>query len=111
MYINYKDIDLAYAEKCLAAARDLYSFAKEYRGLGKSGGYYDASGYYDELCWAAIWLNIATEEPSYMEDIEGFMLDKEITDENGYLNHWTHCWDDVYGGVFVISSNFGQRII
>ena len=50
MYLNYQDIDKDYANKCLENAKNLYTFARDYKGLGKSGGYYDASGYWDELC-------------------------------------------------------------
>jgi endoglucanase len=29
------------------------------------------------------------------------MVEKGISGNNTYANHWTHCWDDVFGGVFL----------
>lgn len=97
----YADKDSAYAARCLAGARDLYNFGKANRGLSDSGGFYGSTGYLDDLSWGAIWLYIATKELSYLTDVDGFMAEKGLTGANGYQNHWTHCWDDVYGGVFV----------
>ena len=55
----------------------------------------------DELTWGAYWLYKATGTASYRTDIEAFIATKGLTGGNGYANHWTHCWDDVWGGVFV----------
>lgn len=100
MYVNYKDIDAAYADKCLAAAKKLYAFGKTYRGNSKGQTYYTPQSYYDEMMWGAIWLSVATGDQTYLADVETFMTDKGIGgDKVEYYNHWTHCWDDVYGGV------------
>jgi hypothetical protein len=109
MYLNYYEIDSDYANECLEAAKGLYSFANEYRGLGDSGGFYGSTNYLDELCWGAVWLNIATGEESYLDDVDSFMLEKNITAENDYSNHWTHCWEDVYGGVFMVLSHISDN--
>ena len=101
MYLNYKDRDLTYADKCLTAAQKLYTFAKTYRGLSESGGFYGSTSYLDDLSWGAIWLYVATNDSSYLTDVDSFMAEKGISGSNGYANHWTHCWDDVFGGVFV----------
>lgn len=101
MYINYKNVDEDYAQQCLTAAKNLFDFAKTYQGLSKSGGFYSSTGYWDELTWGAIWLYIATDDDSYMNDAKAFLASKGISGNNGYANHWTHCWDDVWGGVFV----------
>jgi hypothetical protein len=101
MYLNYKDKDSAYATKCLTAAKNLYSFGKTYRGLSQSGGFYGATTNLDDLSWGAIWLYVATNDSAYLTDVDSFMAEKGIAGDNGYANHWTHCWDDVYGGVFV----------
>src|SRR5690606_2242622 len=107
--LNYADLDASYSQKCLTAAKDLYEFGKEYKGLSESGGFYGSSSYWDELTWGAIWLYIATEDESYMTDIESFLDSKGITDETGYNNSWTHCWDDVWGGVFVKLAQISDR--
>lgn len=110
MAIHSKDVDPQYAERCLDTARALYAFAAKHRGLGYSGGFYGSSYDDDELSWAAIWLNIATGEQHYLEDIVAIASDGQYT---GYLkrimgsvqddwqNIWVHSWDVVWGGVFL----------
>lgn len=108
-YLNFKDTDLTYANKCLTTAKKLYAFSVKYQGLGYSGGYYGSAYFEDELAWAAVWLNIATGEKSYINDIisedasgnyTGY-LKKIIKDTNNdWQNIWVHSWDVVWGGVF-----------
>jgi endoglucanase len=93
--------DPAYSAKCLSAAAKLFTFGKTHLGQSQSGGFYSPGSYLDELTWGAYWLYKATGTASYKTDIEGFVAAKGITGGNGYANHWTHCWDDVWGGVFV----------
>lgn len=101
MYLNYNDRDATYASRCLTAAKSLFAFGKANRGLSLAGGFYVSTGDLDELTWAAIWLYLATNDASYMTDINDFMIEKRIDGNNTYNNHWTHCWDDVFGGVFI----------
>ncbi len=109
MYMNYLDKDSAYANKCLTAAKSLYTFAKTYLGLSQSGGFYTSSGYWDDLCWGAVWLYTATTNSSYLNDVNTFLSNKNITDSSPYNNHWTHCWDDQWGGVFLKLSQITNR--
>jgi len=102
-YLNFSDT------KYLTAAKNLYAFGKNYKGLSESGGFYGSSGYWDDLCWGAVWLYIATGDSSYMNDINTFLSNKGITDSNPYNNHWTHCWDDVWGGVFIKLAQITNR--
>lgn len=110
MYLNYKDRDLEYSEKCLDTAVRLYNFGKKYRGNSKAQTYYTPSSYYDELMWGAIWLYVATGNKSYLDDVETFMTERGIGgDKVEYYNHWTHCWDDVFGGVFLMMSQLSDK--
>lgn len=108
-YLNFKDKEAAYAKKCLDTAKALYRFAVKNRGCGYSGGFYNSSYDEDELSWAAVWLNIATGEPSYINDIvsvssdgryTGFMKKIIASTDNDWQNIWVHSWDTVWGGVF-----------
>lgn len=108
-YLNSKEDDPAYAQRCLDTAIALYAFAVKYRGLGYSGGFYGSGFDHDELSWAAVWLNIATGEASYIEDIirqddQGFYtgwLSRIIrSSQDDWQNIWVHCWDTKWGGVF-----------
>jgi endoglucanase len=102
MSINYAEQDADYAAKCLDYAKRLYAFGQKYRGNSSGQNYYRPNSYYDELMWGAIWLYIATKETSYLDDCEKLMTEKGIGGDNvEYYNHWTHCWDDVFGGVFL----------
>ncbi len=108
-YLNFKDSDPAYAKTCLDTAKALYDFARLNRGLGFSGGFYNSSYDEDDLSWAAVWLNIATGEESYVEDIvsvdaggnyTGYIKKIINTTDSTWQNIWVHCWDTVWGGVF-----------
>ena len=108
-YFNFKDTDPEYAEKCLGTAKALYEFAKENRGCGFSGGFYDSGYDDDEMSWAAVWLNVATGEEKYIKDIydvdetghfTGFISKIIKTKNDIWQNMWVHSWDTVWGGVF-----------
>ncbi len=108
-YLNFKDEEPEYAKECLDTAIALYDFARENRGLGYEGGFYKSSYDYDEMSWAAVWLNIATGEEEYIDHIistdatgkyTGYMQRIIIDTGNDWQNIWTHCWDTVWGGVF-----------
>lgn len=108
-YLNFKETDPDYAEKCLDTAVALYEFAKQYRGTGFSGGFYNSSFDEDEMSWAAVWLNIATGEEQYINDITskdetghytGYLKKIINSTEDDWQNIWVHSWDTVWGGVF-----------
>lgn len=110
MYLNYKDRDIEYSEKCLDSAKRLYNFGKKYRGNSKAQTYYTPANYFDELMWGAVWLCVATGDKSYINDVETFMTERGIGgDKVEYYNHWTHCWDDVFGGVFLMMSQLSDK--
>ena len=67
----------AYSTTLLTHATALYNFAKNYRGLfykNVPGGssYYPSTNYTDELVLAAISLYIATNNPNYLSEAQGF---------------------------------------
>ena len=88
MYLNYKEIDEAYAAKCLKAAKSLYALGNQNYGVSQGQGCYNSSSYQDDLAWAAVWLYEATGEKNYLEDA------KKFSDPNG-TDNWTMCWDNM----------------
>ena len=70
--ILFKDSDSAYSDECLLHARQLYSFADNFRGkyadsISDAAKFYYSWGVYDdELAWAALWLYRATGEETYL---------------------------------------------
>ncbi len=113
LYLDFRDADLAYANRCLDAAEALYRFAVAHRGLGYSGGFYNSSDDNDELAWAAVWLHTATGEASYLTDIlavsdgryTGYLQKIIKSTQDNWQNIWVHSWDTVWGGVFVQLAN------
>ena len=100
MYLNYKDKDAEYAEKCLTYAKDLYTFGMTYRGNSKAQSYYLPRDYLDELMWGSIWLYVATNDKTYMDNVDKLMVEKKISGDNMFNDNWTQCWDYVLTGVF-----------
>lgn len=125
-YLNFKDTEPEYAKESLKKAIALYDFARETHkeaedgvevlSLGYDGGFYTSSYDYDELAWAAVWLNICTGKQEYIDHIISVDT-SEVTETGGYKytgyikriiqttgstwqNIWVHCWDTVWGGVF-----------
>ncbi|AEE96314.1 glycoside hydrolase family 9 protein [Mahella australiensis] len=109
MSLILEDEDPTYSAECLKVAEELYADAKNNRGLGYSGGFYNSSYDEDQMSWGAIWLYLATKNWDYIDDIisvdssgnyTGY-LKKIVTGPNGdWQNIWTHSWDTVWGGVF-----------
>ncbi|KAH3741115.1 endoglucanase E-4-like [Dreissena polymorpha] len=78
-YLIFKDIcgDAAFADSLLAAAKSLYTFAKNNRGkytdcVTQARDFYGSSGDADELSAAAIWLHKATGDNAYLQDAKSF---------------------------------------
>ena len=89
-YLNFKDTDPEYAQKCLDYALALYDFSVKTHhevgddtqtvdSLGYDGGFYTSSYDYDELAWAAVWLYYCTENYDYIDDI--ISVDESVTGE------------------------------
>ncbi|MDQ1287116.1 MAG: endoglucanase [Actinomycetota bacterium] len=106
-----KEADPAYAARCLAAAKALYAFSVEHRGLGYSGGFYGSSFDEDEMSWGAAWLFKATGDRKYLNDIlaiddkgtyTGYLKTLIGNSTNTWVNIWVHSWDTKWGGVFSV---------
>jgi hypothetical protein len=111
-YMNFKDEDPEYAQKCLDVAKAMYDFAVKYRGKHQGDGYYTSDYDEDELAWAAVWLYECTGNMDYIDDITavdetgnyvGYMkrIIPETFKQNVWYNSWVHCWDAVWGGTFL----------
>ncbi|OWF45590.1 endoglucanase 13-like [Mizuhopecten yessoensis] len=88
--IVFKERDAGYSTKLLTAAKSLYEFAKNHKGIYSQSvpdaqSYYGSTGYNDELCEAAAWLHKATQEAKYLQDAKGF-YEADTS--------WALSWDD-----------------
>src|SRR6185503_5249483 len=98
MSINYRSTDATYANRCLAAARELFDMGRTNLGRGSDGGggsFYRSTSHFDDLAWAAIWLNIATGDSSFLAPVDGWISQPNDTADNPYKKRWTMAWDDM----------------
>ena len=98
MYINYKAIDATYANRCLTAAKELFTLGKTNLGRSSDGGggsFYKSTSHFDDLSWGAIWLSIATADNSYLTPVDGWINQKNDGGDDPYNKHWAPAWDDV----------------
>ena len=107
----FTNSDPAYSATLLEHAKQLYSFADNYRGkysdaITDAAGFYNSwSGYQDELVWGAIWLYRATGDSSYLAKAESeySFLGTEIgSDAKAYK--WGLAWDDKSYGCYILMS-------
>jgi endoglucanase len=103
MSINYRSTDAAYANQCLAAARELFSMARTSVATcsgagcrGQDGGdFYNSSSHFDDLAWGGIWLHVATGEQQFLDPVDGWISQPNDTNDNPYQKRWTMAWDDM----------------
>lgn len=100
MYLNYKDIDQSYANKCLKAAKELYTMGKTTLGKYKESAFYQSHSYWDDLAWAAAWLYVVEGNSSYLTEIESYLSNNTYLGVTPFEDKWTMCWDDMYLAVF-----------
>ncbi|KAL4638276.1 hypothetical protein ACB092_03G135300 [Castanea dentata] len=103
--IAFKPYNSSYSNLLLVHAKQLFSFADNFRGLyddsiPSAKQFYTSSGYSDELLWAAAWLYEATNDVYYL---------KYVVDNAVYLGGtgWAvkeFSWDNKYAGVQILLS-------
>lgn len=102
----FKKINSSYSNLLLEHARQLFTFADTYRGsysvsIPQVQGYYNSTGYGDELLWAASWLFHATGDESYLRYAT---LQTGDTFANWGTPTW-FSWDDKLAGTQVLVKN------
>ncbi len=106
-YLNFKDTDPEYAEKSLDYAKALWDFAND-NPLELSDnadgpkGYYRSEKWEDDYCWAAAWLFLCTEDPSYLE-VSAEYLDYYAP------SGWCYCWNDMWSGTNTMWAVINQQ--
>lgn len=102
--ILFKTKDPAYSAKCLKHAKQLYKFAKNYKGdyhncIHNAGKFYKSwSGYWDELAWSAAWLYKATGEDKYRQEADGYMT----SSGQGFSTPSEFSWDGKWPGAQIL---------
>lgn len=106
-YLNFKDTDPEYAEKCLDYAKALWDFAntnkKELSDNGDGPGqFYNSSKWEDDYCWAAAWMYRATGDASV------FDYAYKIFDYYA-ASGWVYCWNDMWSGASILWAAINQE--
>jgi endoglucanase len=94
MYLNYRNTDASYANRCLQGAKELYDLARNHLGQ-TSCDFYKSSSHYDDLAWAAVWLAIATGDNRYLDPVDGYLDERNNYGDDNYNKPWAPAWDDV----------------
>ncbi|MFF0173430.1 glycoside hydrolase family 9 protein [Micromonospora profundi] len=108
----FRPTDVAYADKLLTHARQLYTFADTVRKsyheciTDATSFYRSWSGWQDELVWGAIWLYRATGDATYLAKAES-EYDKLGTENQTTTRSykWTIAWDNKQFGAYVLLAN------
>jgi endoglucanase len=108
----FADADPDYAQTLLSHAIQLHTFADQYQGLyhetitNVASAYQSWSGFYDELCWSALWLYRATGDDAWLTKSRTYY-------DTHFLNgtkQWTHNWDDkTYGCMILLATLTGDQ--
>lgn len=97
MYLNYKDIDSSYADKCLEHAKELYALGKNNPGVGNADGFYTSTDWKDDMAWAAMWLYVIEKNNSYLNDVNSWVPSPST--------NWTVCWNDMKLAVAAVGAS------
>lgn len=105
-YLNFKDTDPAYADKCLDYAKALYNFTNENpKQIADTEqgpkGYYGSTKWEDDYCFAACWLYLITEDDTYLQDM---LPVYDFYAPPGYV----YCWNDVWNGVGLLMGRISE---
>uniref|UniRef100_A0A1J3J794 Endoglucanase n=1 Tax=Noccaea caerulescens TaxID=107243 RepID=A0A1J3J794_NOCCA len=100
----FKDSDPQYSSTLLRHAKQLFDFADTKRGsysvnIPEVQGYYNSTGYGDELLWAASWLYHATEDKTYLDYVS-----KNGKEFASFGNPTWFSWDNKLAGTQVLLS-------
>lgn len=105
-YLNFKESDPEYAEKCLDYAKALYKFTNDNpKAIADTEqgpkGYYGSTKWEDDYCFAACWLYLITEDAQYLQDM---LPVYDFYAPPGYV----YCWNDVWNGVGLLMGRISE---
>src|SRR5262252_317575 len=116
--IVFRQTDPAYADTLLQHARQLYSFADNFRGkysdcITDVQGFYNSfSGFHDEVVWGAIWLFLATNEQAFLDKAQAEYANLNVEPQTTTHSFtFTQSWDDKSYGCYVLLSNLTNNPI
>jgi endoglucanase len=109
----FKEVDPEYSKTCLRHAKELFEFADKTQsdaGYKAASGFYSASGFFDELSWAATWLYMATEDKNYLDKAESYVPKWSVEQQTSTISYtWCQCWDDVHYGAELLLAKLTNK--
>jgi len=109
----FKEADPEYSKTCLRHAQELFEFADKTQsdaGYKAASGFYSASGFFDELSWAATWLYMATEDKNYLDKAESYVPKWSVEQQTSTISYtWCQCWDDVHYGAELLLAKLTNK--
>ena len=105
-YLNFKESDPEYADKCLDYAKALYDFAnkndKATADTDQGGkGYYGSNKWEDDYSFASCWLYLITEDKQYIDNMLP-VYDFYATPS------YVYCWNDMWHGVGLLMARISD---
>lgn len=105
-YLNFKDSDPDYADKCLDYAMALYEFAnrndKAAADTEQGGkGYYGSAKWEDDYSFASCWLYLITGDNTYIDNMLP-VYDFYATPA------YVYCWNDMWHGVGLLMGRISE---
>ena len=114
--ILFQDDDPAYSAILIEHAKELYSFADNFRGeysssITDAAGFYNSfSSYQDELVWGAAWLYRATNETEYLAKAESEYSNLQTEGQSSTKSYkFTSSWDDKAYSSYVLLSQLTNK--
>lgn len=106
--VIFRGSDPEYSALCLKHAKELYAFADSTRsdaGYTAANNFYKSwSGFWDELCWSATWLYLATDDNAYL------MAAKEAAKKASADYDWAMSWDNAtFGANLLLARITGEQ--
>lgn len=105
-YLNFKESDPDYADKCLDYALALYNFADKNEKVKADpvqgpSPFYDSSKWEDDYCFASCWLYKITGEKKYIDNMMPYY---DFYAPPGYV----YCWNDMWNGVGILMAQIAE---
>ena len=109
-YLNFKDTDPEYAQKCLKYANALKDFAAKYPSASYDGigSFYASGSQNDDVAWADLWCAIANNGGKLPDSYRPISVSQGVYEGNQY-DYWIYSWDKVWGGYAALLYSQGRE--
>lgn len=106
-----REVDSAYADKCLIYAEALRDFAQKYPGASYEGvaGMYESSSQLDDIAWGDLWCHLAGNKMDSYSPIPVNSDGSYRTSSGTEYDGWIYSWGKVWGGYSTLLYSLGYE--